>query len=191
MTISLAIPTYNSSKYFWDCIKPAIHDDFIGEIVIHDDHSSQSEYINILEISSRLNTDKIKVFRGEKNQKAFVNKYLTVSKCSCDWVYLFDSDNWFDKSISNIVKNLDYSKTDTCFMESKLLVTTGQVVEYNYDKVIDLDKTKEYINEEIPYFDWFLNNGNFIVNKEQYLSSQKRFFEDPWYHGTADVLLFS
>lgn len=192
MTISLAIPTYNSSQYFWECIKPAIHSEFIGEIVVHDDYSSASEYNNIIQIASSLNTNKIKIYRGTENKKAFVNKYLTISKCSYDWVYLFDSDNWFDECILDIISQLDYTKTNTCFMESKLLVTNGEVVNYDYDdKLINLEKTKDYIHNSIHHFDWFLNNGNFIVNRDKYLSTQKQFFDDPLYHGTADVLLFS
>lgn len=192
MTISLAIPTYNSSKYLWDCIKPAIQSDFIGEIVICDDGSSDSEYGNISEIVSNINTEKIKLYRNSINQKAFVNKYLTVSKCSFDWVYLFDSDNWFDDSILEVLKGLDYSKEDTCYIENKLLVTDGNIVEYNYkDKVFDLEKVKAYITNYAHHFDWFLNNGNFIVNKNKYLLSQQKFFEEKLYHGSVDVLLFS
>jgi glycosyltransferase involved in cell wall biosynthesis len=192
MTISLAIPTYNSSQYLWDCIKPAIHDDFIGEIIIFDDGSTDSEYGNISKIVSSIETDKIKVYRNTVNQKAYVNKYLTVSKCSFDWVYLFDSDNWFDESILEILKNLDYSKEDTCYIESKLLVTDGNIVEYDYnDKIFDLEKVKQYILNHTHHFDWFLNNGNFIVNRKNYLLSQQKFFEEKLYHGSIDVLLFS
>jgi glycosyltransferase involved in cell wall biosynthesis len=192
MTISLAIPTYNSSQYLWECIKPAISHDFIGEIIIHDDGSTDSEYGNICEIASQINTSKIKVYRNKPNQKAFINKYLTVSKCSFDWVYLFDSDNWFDESIIEILETLDYSKEDTCYIESKLLVTDGNVVEYDYnDRIFDINKAKEYILNGVHHFDWFLNNGNFIVNRKKYLSSQQKFFEERLYHGSIDVLLFS
>lgn len=192
MTISLAIPTYNSSQYLWDCIRPAINNDFIGEIVINDDFSSPSEYFNIIEIAEKLNTDKIKVYKNSENKKAFVNKYITVSKCSYDWVYLFDSDNWFDENIIDLISKLDYTNIDTCFIGSKLLVTSGDIIKYDYDdKVLDLSKIKEYINTSTHHIDWFLNNGNFIVNKKKYLSTQSDFFNNPLYHGTADVLLFS
>jgi hypothetical protein len=192
MTISLAIPTYNSSQYLWDCIKPAINNDFIGEIIINDDCSTETEYGNICEIVSQINSNKIKIFRNKSNQKAFVNKYITVSKCSCEWVYLFDSDNWFDESIIETLKAIDYSKTDTCFIEKTLYVTDGNTVTYDYnDIIIDLKTAKEYIKNKIHHFDWFLNNGNFVVNRQKYLESQEEFFNDKIYHGSIDVFLFS
>ena len=192
MTISLAIPTYNSSKYFWDCIKPAINNDFISEIIVHDDCSDNSEYANMFEIISNINTDKIKIYRGSKNEKAFVNKYLTVSKCTNDWVYLFDSDNWFDETIIDVLEELDYSKKDTCFIEKTLYVTDGNIVTYDYeDAIIDLSVAKKYIQNGKHHFDWFLNNGNFVVNKETYLKSHEDFFINKIYHGSIDVFLFS
>jgi hypothetical protein len=192
MTISLAIPTYNSSQYFWDCIKPAILNDFIEEIIINDDCSSDTEYSNICRIASQINSNKIKIFRNKSNQKAFINKYITVSKCSCEWVYLFDSDNWFDESIIETLKTLDYSKIDTSFIEKTLYVTDGNTVTYDYkDKIIDLITAKQYIKNRIHHFDWFLNNGNFIVNRKKYLESQEKFFDDKIYHGSIDVFLFS
>lgn len=192
MNISLGIPTYNSSKYLWDCIKPAINCDFIGEIVIQDDGSNQTEYQNIYKIVDSLKTDKIKIFRSNKNQKAFVNKYLTVEKCNYDWVYLFDSDNWFDESMFDVIKNLDFSKEDTCFIGQKLIMSDGNKIEYNYeDKIFNLDTIKKYIESSMHNLSWFLNSGNFIVNRKEYLRTQKKFFKKHPYHANVDVLLFS
>lgn len=190
--ISVAIPTYNRSAYLWDCIKSFIDSDFIGEIIISDDGSNDNQYYSMCNIVSKLKTDKIKIFRNHKNQGAFVNKYISVSKCSFDWVYLFDSDNWIDRGILQIIENIDYSKKDTCFAEEKLFATDGNIVNFSYeDKIIDLNIAKKYIKNKVFRFDWFLNNGNFIVNKEQYLNTQKDFFESKIYHGTIDVFLFS
>jgi glycosyltransferase involved in cell wall biosynthesis len=47
-----------------------------------------------LSLIKKLNTNKIKVFRNKTNQGAFRNKYETVSKCSNEWIYLLDSDNY-------------------------------------------------------------------------------------------------
>lgn len=192
MSISLGIPTYNSSKYLWDCIKTSINCDFISEIVIHDDGSNPTEYGNLCKILNSLNTDKVKVFRSEINQKAFINKYLTVANCTSEWVYLFDSDNWFDECIFDVIKNLDYSKKDTCYIESALIMSDGNIVQYNYeDKIFDLKVTQKYIETSMHKLSWFLNNGNFIVNREQYLKTQKRYFVNTPYHASADVIVFS
>lgn len=190
--ISLAIPTYNRSRFLWDSIRTAINSDFIGEIIIHDDCSNHNEYGNIFEIVSKIKNEKIKIFRNNENKGAFINKYLTVTKCSFDWIYLFDSDNWFDENIIDVISKIDYSKCDTCYVEEKLFATDGNIVNFNYqDKIIDLEIAKKYIQNRVNYFDWFLNNGNFIINKKTYLDSQKIFFDQKLYHGTIDVFLFS
>lgn len=188
--ISLAITTYNRSQYFWDSIKSAICHPFIGEIVVSDDFSS--DYTNLYHLCSQLDNDKIKIYRNEKNEGAFINKYNCVSKCSFDWVYLFDSDNWFDEHVIDIISKLDFSKNDTCYAEEKTYATDGNIVEFDYQsKIIDLDTAKEYIKNSVNNFSWFLNNGNFLVNKTTYLDSQKIFFDQELYHGTIDVFLFS
>ena len=90
-TISLAIPFYNTSKYFLDCIKYAVDDEFVSEIVVNDDCSRQEEYDNLLLLVD--GKDKIKVYRNDHNLGAFRNKYIAVKNCTNDWVYLLDSDN--------------------------------------------------------------------------------------------------
>ena len=40
--ITLAIPFYNTSQYFSDCIKYAVDDDFVSEIVVNDDCSDRA-----------------------------------------------------------------------------------------------------------------------------------------------------
>ena len=84
--------------------------DFISEIIVHDDNSEWSEYLNMFELSAKINTDKIKIYRATHNEKAFINKYMAVSKCTNEWVYLFDSDNWFDDPILEVISKLDLSK---------------------------------------------------------------------------------
>lgn len=199
MTISLAIPTYNSSKYFWDCIKTALMSDFISEIVVHDDNSEWSEYLNMFELSAKINTDKIKIYRATHNEKAFINKYMAVSKCTNEWVYLFDSDNWFDDPILEVISKLDLSKKDTCYHVKELHMTDGNIVKFDYENnSLDLPVAKENIKNSTNNIEWILNTGNFIVNKDTYLRSQADAVEslrnsDGRYKNPkgADVLLFS
>ena len=75
-TISLAIPFYNTSRYFLDCIKYALEDDFVSEIVVNDDCSRQEEYDNLLLLVG--GNKKIKIYRNESNLGAFRNKYIAV-----------------------------------------------------------------------------------------------------------------
>ncbi len=191
MKISLAIPTYNSSEYFWDCIKSAISTDFIDEIVINDDSSNSNHLCNLYEIVSRIDNGKIKIFKNEQNLKAFKNKYLAVSNCKHDWVYLLDSDNYFDEKLVKIFMNVEYDPK-VCYCPQRLLISDGRIVEYNYfDEYIDIDIIRRYIFEGKYYLDWFLNTGNFLVNKEEYLKTQNSFFENEEYHANNDVVIFT
>ena len=60
-TITLAIPFYNTSKYFLDAIQYAVDDNFVSEISITDDCSTDAEWEKLNSIISTLNTNKIKV----------------------------------------------------------------------------------------------------------------------------------
>jgi len=57
--ITLAIPLYNTSHYFKEAVKLALNNDFVKEIVVSDDGSSEEEWIKLNEIVSTLNTNKI------------------------------------------------------------------------------------------------------------------------------------
>ncbi|MFZ9376982.1 MAG: glycosyltransferase, partial [Candidatus Fonsibacter ubiquis] len=113
--ISLGIPFYNSSKYFLDCIKYSIDDDFIGEIIVNDDNSTSEEWENLNGIISNLDSSKIKVYKNEKNLGGFKNKFMTISKCSLEWVYLIDSDNSVcEDTLTTIEEKIDWDN-NTCY----------------------------------------------------------------------------
>ena len=119
--ISLAIPFYNTSQYFLECIQYALENEFVSEIVVNDDCSDEDQWKKLNQIVDTLNTDKIKLFRNKKNLGAFRNKYTTVLNCSNTWVYLLDSDNRvfedsynFIKSISNVDPLIIYSPQHLC-----------------------------------------------------------------------------
>ena len=169
--ISLAIPFYNNSQYFFDSIKYAIHDNFVDEIVVVDDHSNLDEYGNLIHLVKNLNSSKIKVFRNEKNLKAFRNKYETVSKCNNDWIYLLDSDNYFSEDSLNYLKEIDLN-SNLCYLPSRLLLSSGETVEYQFEEdLIGIVESKKHLKLQTKYMDWILNMGNFLINKNRYLSS--------------------
>ena len=94
--ITVAIPYYNSEKYLEQSLEIPLSSNFVSEIIIHDDCSS-----NKVESTH----PKIKVYRNETNVGAFKNKYLAVSKSTNEWVYLLDSDNYFFDNYQGIPKN--------------------------------------------------------------------------------------
>ena len=94
--ISVAIPTYFSSRLIEDTIQPLLKYKIVNEIVITDDSENTNEYnelsrkVNLLLESSPI---ELKMFKNSKKLGGFKNKYNSISKSSNDFVYQIDSDN--------------------------------------------------------------------------------------------------
>lgn len=184
--ITLAIPFYNTSKYFLDCIRYSLDDNFISEIVVNDDFSTDGEYSNLLRIVEQLNSDKIKVFRNDENVGAFRNKYLTVQKSTCEWIYLLDSDNYPFENTYEVMKSISAKDKNICYSPSKLYCKSDNkndyenISDYNTFKyeLIGIEESKDAIIKRTKWFDWFINSGNYFFNKETYLKNLKEPFEN-------------
>ena len=129
--ISLAIPFYNTSQYFLECIQYALENEFVSEIVVNDDCSDEDQWRKLNQIVDTLNTNKIKLFRNKKNLGAFRNKYITVLNCSNTWVYLLDSDNRVFEDSYNFIKSIFHRKhvpfNIGCFLFVTLVTTSTSV----------------------------------------------------------------
>ena len=193
--ISLGIPFFNSSEYIFDAIKTALNDDFISEIVICDDKSDQKHILNLYEIISNLSDcKKVKVVQNDNNLGPYRNKYRTVKNCKCDWVYLLDSDNYFDSNSLNVVKKLDYDLNTLYFPKISKVFPSGDNVEYNMFKKIDFHFVKNLVEKGLQITDsicMILNGGNFVVNKNEYIRTQQEFFNNYEDVFAADVIAFS
>jgi glycosyltransferase involved in cell wall biosynthesis len=85
--ITLAIPFYNTSHYFKEAVELALTNDFVKEIVVNDDGSTEDEWKKLNDIVDTLNTSKIKLFRNEVNLGGFY--YIGNG---CDTTYLDEVD---------------------------------------------------------------------------------------------------
>lgn len=199
--ISLAIPEYNTSQYFEDCIKYALDDDFIDEIVVNDDRSSDSHFENLVSIIKKINSPKIKLFLNNENVGAFRNKYITVNNCTNDWVYLLDSDNHPFEESYELIKNISDDDPSICFSPQRLFCKNDGVSDYenisNYDfgyDLIGIEESKRSLNDGVQWFNWFVNSGNYIFNRNTYLECLKQPFNDSstplLYADTAAVFYF-
>jgi glycosyltransferase involved in cell wall biosynthesis len=184
--ITLTIPTYNSSQYLNDCLKYSIDNEFIGEIVINDDFSSEENYYSLLSIVEKLDTNKIKVYRNQCNLGAFRNKYIAVDKSNYEWIYLLDSDNHPFQDTYDILKTIDQGVANICYSPSKLYckhdgdVDYSAISDYNnfgYD-LIGIEESKDALIKRKKWFDWFINTGNYFFNRNFYLESLKDPFEN-------------
>jgi glycosyltransferase involved in cell wall biosynthesis len=182
--ITLAIPFYNTSHYFKEAVELSLENDFVKEIVVNDDESTEEEWNNLNSIVNTLNSSKIKLFRNEVNLGGFRNKYTAVQNSSCDWIYLLDSDNHPTKNTLNIIQSIENPNEDFCYIPQTLLLYnnsdgyTNQVnYNFKYDK-IGLDEAQDALLKKTKWFDWFLNTGNFVFNREKYLERLRGGYED-------------
>jgi len=183
--ITLAIPEYNTSQYFEDCVKYALEDDFVDEIVVNDDCSSDDHFKNLINTIHNLNSDKIKLFRNQVNLGAFRNKYQTVSNCTNDWVYLLDSDNHPFEESYQIIREIPDSDPDICYSPQNLFCKNDNMTDYenisNYDfgyDIIGIQESKEALSNNVEWFNWLVNSGNYIFNRNTYLEVLKDPFEN-------------
>jgi glycosyltransferase involved in cell wall biosynthesis len=184
-TISLAIPFYNTSNYFLDCIKYSLDNDFVSEIVVNDDCSSKNEWDKLNQIINTLNVSKIKVFRNEENLGPFRNKYRTVNMCSNQWIYLLDSDNHPFENSYSLIGSVSDENPLIVYSPQHLYCKNDNVENYetisNYDFKYDsigIEETKDMIFKRTKWFDWFFNSGNYIINRNTYLEALKDPYQD-------------
>jgi len=177
--ISLAITNFNRSDSVIESFIQALNNDFISEIVIVDDHSKGILYINLWNLINKLDNDKIKLYRNDTNLRPFKNKYEAVRRCNNDWVILVDSDNIIDNSYIKIVKRLD-KEDDIIYNPETLYRANKKSVGWCYKDfnklIIDKNNVKKYM--DLPYFEAFLNTGNYFVNRDKYLQIIKETQED-------------
>jgi len=181
--ITLAIPFYNTSQYFKEAVEFALHNDFVKEIVVNDDCSTENEWKKLNEIVNTLNTNKIKLFRNQVNLGGFRNKYTAVQNSTCEWVYLLDSDNHPAETTLSSIQSIKEPNKDLCYIPQKLLLykedgySNEVFYDFKYDK-IGIDEAQDALLKKTKWFDWFLNTGNFVFNREKYLERLKSGYEN-------------
>ena len=183
--ISLGIPFYNTSRYFIDCIRYSLENDFVSEIVVNDDFSEEQEWNNLNEIVKEFNNSKIKLYRNKSNLGSFRNKYLTVKNCTNSWVYLLDSDNYPFENSYELIKNIPDQDSLICYCPQHLYCKNDNSIDYevisNYNfkyDLIGIEETKDMIFKKTKWFDWFFNTGNYIVNRLTYIDALNNIYEN-------------
>lgn len=185
---TVAIPTYNSSRYLKECIYGFKNSNFINEILVGDDHSEFQELEkikNIIKEANKLFTFDIKLLENSHNNGAFKNKYKLIESSINDWVYQIDSDNVpfpkVDKVISSIIQN--HNSQNYIYYPSKLIqfwkykkiaklfskFQKKYIVKFsNHKEIFDINKTKNAVNEFLNY-DNLHNSGGTPEIKSKYV----------------------
>ena len=179
--ISIAIPTHDDRlQWFGQTFRSLVHHRMIGEIIVSDDGSEQQVFDKI---AREINSPKVKIIRNESRQGVFKNKIQAVMQCREKWVALLDSDNTF---------NIDYIDA---FLQCKdhydINCPVKALPAFDYSKYSGTVMTARIAAESVgdPTFVMAINTGNYIVDRERFLSVLK-----PMYHSgvmvpfCADVL---
>ena len=191
--VSIAIPTYNSSRYLYSCINSLKNSKLINEIIIHDDHSDDDEYEKIENIVDKFkNFLNLEIYRNSKNIGAFKNKFKNIQKCKNDIVYQIDSDNIANSNLDTVFNYInEENNPNFLYIPSRIyqfrkyprsskifsnLNKKYKVTYTNEDFVFDKDIFKEAIKEDKKFIvnkniNWILNSGNFIIHKKTYIST--------------------
>jgi glycosyltransferase involved in cell wall biosynthesis len=140
-----------------------------------DDASEDSNFQSLNDLIQKLDTNKISLFRNEKNLGAFLNKMECVKKASNDWVVLLDSDNTIDNSY---IDALPTDKVDNCFYLPVFAKTPSNAFDFTRhsgrtfynDGFIELINAPRHRGSDRE----FTNTGNYFFNKNTYLEAIDR-----------------
>ena len=201
MKVSIAIPTYNSSRYIPECLKQIKKIKNVDEIIINDDFSEEQDYENLSNIVSKYSIKynmNISLSRNTHNLGGFRNKYVAISKTSNEYVYQIDSDNIPSLKANNFFHEEFISRlnSETFYLPSEVYVfKDGQnpyissfkkkykvliskenlLLDRNNIVKASISKQKLFINVSN---NWVFNLGNFIVNKNSFLEKMKFGYEN-------------
>lgn len=162
MKISVAIPTFRRTDLLYQSFMQVINDDRVGEVVIVDDASPAHIYAEIQGFCG--GNPKIKLFRNAVNLDCYKNKHEAVSKCTNDFVILFDSDN---------VLTVDYLDKiyDTPWSPERILQPSFAKPHFDFRKYAGLlvHKTNVAKYAHDSTFTTMLNAFNFFIHRDSYL----------------------
>jgi glycosyltransferase involved in cell wall biosynthesis len=158
MKVSVQIPTYNQEKFIKKTIECALMQDYPDlEIVVLDDCSPD----NTFEEAKKLESDKVKVYRNEKNLGRAHNYHkLLYELVSGDFVVNLDGDDYFcdnhfiSRAIEKIKENEEVLFYQSCIMSK------GEQSEFRFQHKL-LGNKQEAVFDGKEYFKRFHKNEFF------------------------------
>ena len=192
--ISIAIPTYYSSKFISQTIESLKSHSIINEIIICDDSDDAIEYKSLKNTVSKLLENKeieLNISKNSKNLGGFKNKYLCIEKVSNEFVYQIDSDNIANPKSLKAISNFNLATLDNSilYLPSKIYLfnksknerffkPSNNVIYSKNTKVVSPLEVKDILINNKKFvksrnIGWLLNTGNPFVSKKSYLEFLK------------------
>lgn len=168
-TFSVGIAHYNRGTLISLPLRNLLNHPAVSEVVIVDDGSSATEFYLLQEQVRRI--DKmgiVKIHRRVENRGALVTKMECVEKCASDWVLLLDSDNTALEIFLDGLASFPNLENNTIYCSS------WAYPYFCFEELCGIDlnfqKASELISSGILKKIYLLNDGNFFVNKKEYLN---------------------
>jgi len=179
--ISVCIPYYNRADMVMETIHPLHGDSRIDEIILCDDCSPEADFKKLLENTYGL--PKVRIVKNTVNHHNQHNKRNALSFAKNSWVLLIDNDNVFGKDFIDTLYSLGNWDKTTIYHPSFASPTFDYRMFNGH--LISRGTVSRYCNENI--FVTLLNTNNYLVNRDEYLSSYQH---DPTVRG-ADGIFFA
>lgn len=146
--VSIAIPTYNSSKFIKDTIKSCINQRNCGVEIIVSDNASSDNTIEKIKKITRFN--EIKIIKNKTNIGPVRNWIKAIESCSNEYIKLLFSDDYL--LINSLYKQLNYLKNKNVgfTVSSALIGENSQTSELSYSR--KFSPSKIGIDYRLSYF---------------------------------------
>lgn len=170
--ISIIIPTYNRAEQLKECIESILMQNYNNyEIIVVDDGST--DYTE--DIIKKMNDDRIKFIRKEKNTGASESRRIGFEKSQGDYIIFCDDDDYYiDESyFKKITKHLEDVEVNAVISNSIIKVEKENKYIFNNLNIADEIYSNKYLNR----FQYDLNKPNstfsFAIRKEIMLKAIK------------------
>jgi glycosyltransferase involved in cell wall biosynthesis len=182
MNITLAFTTFNTANYIFEQLSRNYFQQsqgLINEIVIQDDCS---EDYNILK---SYETENIRLFKNEKNLSPLLSRVNLVRNCKNDWILLMDSDNFLEKKCFDKIKTLKLN-------DETIYCPDFARPNFGFKMFSNILMDMKFVKPKIPNLDMqiFLNTGNFLINRNNYLKVAEK-IDHSFMYWAVDVIYFN
>ena len=170
--LSLCIPTMNRWSFLKESLPKYVTNPYIDEIIVCDETGEDAEKIRAV-------FPEVKIYVNTQRLGAFWNKHEVVSKATCPWVALLDSDNYAPPAYFEAWLAQRPHDPHVVYCPSRTLPTSNHGG-FNYLPWLNHPLMKGNM-PSVPHpllVDMWLNTGNYIVARSTYLGCY-----DPAYEG--------
>lgn len=162
MRISVALCTYNASKYLIEQLESILNQTkSVDEIIICDDNSKDSTH-ELLEQYKSQYPDLFKIFINKIQLGSIKNFEKAIQKCTGDVIFLSDQDDlWISNKVEKIVSIFNHNLNINC------IATNGNIIDENSiidDQILTVWEVPGLLNSQnLDYFTMISCFNNFAT----------------------------